>query len=106
MTAANGFEFAIVTVAQERVVVRIGFDINVAALAAITTRRAAARDVLLPAKSDATVTTVAGFDGDFGFIREHGSPDLETHEESIRQGWEQRQKYAPWEPSAYRKTER
>src|SRR5271154_6320653 len=83
VAAANGFEFAIVAVAEERVVVRIGFDVNVAALAA-----------------------VAGFDGDFCFIRKHGSPDLESLEESIRQGWEQRQKYAPWKPSAYRKTNR
>ncbi len=106
MAAASGFEFAIVTVAQQGVVVRIGFDVDVAALAAIAAGRAAARDVLLPAKRDAAVAAVAGFDGDFGFIRKHGSPDLESLEESIRQGWEQRQKYAPWKPSAYRKTSR
>src|SRR5271168_3359853 len=106
VTAAHGFKFAIVTVAQQRVVMRIGFDIDVAALAAISARRAAARDVFLPAKRDAAVAAVAGFDGDFCFIRKHGSPDLESLEESIRQGWEQRQKYAPWKPSAYRKTNR
>src|SRR5277367_2437267 len=104
MAPSNGFELAIVTVAQQSVVVRIGFDIDVAALASITAGRAAARDVLLPAEGDATVTTVAGFDGNFGFIRKHESPDLESLEESIRQGREQRKKYAPWRPSAYRKT--
>src|ERR1700691_399404 len=96
MTAAAGFEFAIVTISQQGIVVRIGFDVDVAALAAISARRAAARDVLLPAKRDAAVAAVAGFDGDFCFIRKHGSPDLESLEESICQGWEQKQKYAPW----------
>src|SRR5271156_5782092 len=42
VAAANGFEFAIVPVSQQRVVVRIGFDIVVAALASITAGRAAA----------------------------------------------------------------
>jgi hypothetical protein len=95
MAAAHGFELAIVAVAQQGVVMRVGFNVDVAALAAITAGRAAARDVLLPAKGDATVTTVAGFNGDFSFIRKDESPDLETLEESIRQGWEQRKKYAP-----------
>ena len=79
---------------------RIGFDVDVAALAAVAARRAAARDVLLPAEGDATVTAVAGLNGDFGFIRKHGSPDSESLEESIRQGWEQRKKYAPWSSRA------
>src|SRR5579863_8675027 len=30
MSAASGFEFAIVTIAQQRIVVRIGFDVDVA----------------------------------------------------------------------------
>src|SRR5271163_298441 len=104
MPAASSFEFAIVTVTQQRVVVRIRFDVDVAALAAIAAGRSAARDVLLPAKRDAAVAAVAGFDGDFGFIRKHESPDLESLEKNIHQGWEQKQKYAPWRPSAYRKT--
>ena len=72
MAAASSFEFAIVTVAKERVVVRVRFDVNVAAVSAIATRWAAARDVLLPAKREAAVAAVAGLHHDFRFVSKHG----------------------------------
>jgi hypothetical protein len=70
MAAASGFKFAIVAITQERVVVWIRFDVNVATVAAIATRRAAARDVLLPAKGDAAVAAVARAYVYLGFIEE------------------------------------
>jgi hypothetical protein len=48
-----------------------GFEDDVGAIAAIAARWAAARNVLLPAKSDATVSAVAGLDPDFGFVNKH-----------------------------------
>jgi hypothetical protein len=72
MAAASGFEFAIVAVAKERVVVRVRFDVNIAAVSAIATRWAAARDVLLPAKREAAVAAVAGLHHDFRFVSKHG----------------------------------
>ena len=72
MAAASSFEFAIVAVAKERVVVRVRFDVNVAAVSAIATRWAAARDVLLPAKREAAVAAVAGLHHDFRFVSKHG----------------------------------
>src|SRR5271165_2913887 len=53
MPAALGLKFTVVAIAQQRVVVRIRFDVNIAAMSAIAAGRAAARDVLLPAKRDA-----------------------------------------------------
>jgi hypothetical protein len=72
MAAAPGFELAIVAVAKERVVVRVCFDVNVAAVPAIATRWAAARDVLLPAKREAAIAAVAGLHHDFRFVSKHG----------------------------------
>src|SRR5208282_4097328 len=69
--AAVGFEFAIVAVTQERVVVGIRFEVNAAAMAAVAARRSAARDVLLPAKGDATVAAVAGLNRYFRFVSKH-----------------------------------
>ena len=71
MAAAVGFEFAVVAVAQQRVVVGIGFEINAAAAAAIAAGWPAARNVLFAAKRDAAVAAVAGFYIDFGFVNEH-----------------------------------
>src|SRR5256885_2655973 len=62
VTATVGLEFAIVAVAEKRVVVGIGFEINAAAIAAIASAGAAAGDVFFAAKRDAAVATVAGFD--------------------------------------------
>src|SRR2546430_15449943 len=62
MTAAGSLEFAIVAVAEKRVVVGIGFEIDAAAIAAVAAAGAAAWDVLFAPKRDAAVATVAGFD--------------------------------------------
>src|SRR5256885_6580414 len=62
VTATVGLEFAIVAVAEKRVVVGIGFEIDAAAIAAIAAAGAAAGDVFFAAKRDAAVATVAGFD--------------------------------------------
>src|SRR5262249_14744221 len=53
VTAAVGLKFAIVAVAQKRVVVRIRFKINAAAVAAVAAARAAARNVFFAAESNA-----------------------------------------------------
>src|SRR5258705_5774596 len=76
VTAAIGFEFAVVAVAQQRVVIGIGFEVDAAAPAAIAAGRAAARDVLFAAERDAAVPAVAGFYVDFGFVNEHCEPAL------------------------------
>src|SRR5580704_10430951 len=70
---AIGFEFAIVAVAQKRVVVGIRFEINASAVAAIAAGRAAARNVFFAAKRDAAVAAVAGLHQDFSFINKHGN---------------------------------
>ena len=59
VAAAIGFEFAVVAVAQKRVVVRICFDVDIAAVPAVAAGRSAARDVLLPAKRDAAIAAIA-----------------------------------------------
>src|SRR5271156_6325066 len=102
MSAAPRLEFAIITVAQQGVVVRIGFDENVPTVAAISTRRSAARDVFLPPKCDAAIAAVSGlyryfcFVGKHVFTRESNWKALyDNRREIIRQGWGERQKSAP-----------
>ncbi len=68
VTSALGFKFAVVAVSEEGVVVRIGSQINAAAVAAIAARWTATRNKLLAAKSHAAVTAVAGLYEYFGFI--------------------------------------
>ena len=76
MASAVGAKFAIVAVAQQRVVVRIRFEVDVAAIAAVAARWAAARNVLLPAERHAAVAAVAAFHRDFGFVSKHEAPAL------------------------------
>ena len=71
VASAIGFEFAIVAIAQQGVVVRIGFQINAAAMAAVAAGRPAARHEFLAAERDAAVPAVAGLHIDFGFVDEH-----------------------------------
>src|SRR5262249_40518082 len=71
VTAAVGFKFAIVTIAEKRVVVRIGFKIDAPSVAAIAAARAAARDIFFAAERNATVAAVAGFHKNFRFVYEH-----------------------------------
>jgi len=72
VAAAVGFEFAIVAVAEKRVVVGIRFEINAAAVAAIAAGRAAARHVFFAAKRDAAVAAIAGLHQYFCFVDKHG----------------------------------
>src|SRR6516162_5373036 len=58
VTPALGLEFAIVAVAQQRVVVGIRFQIHAASIAAIAARRPAARNVFLAAKRHAAVAAL------------------------------------------------
>ncbi len=71
VTAAIGFEFAIVAVAQKRVVVRIRFEINAAAVAAVAAGRTAARNEFLASKRNAAVAAVAGLHQYFCFVNKH-----------------------------------
>ena len=72
MPAAFSPEIMVKAKFQKRVFVRIRDEINIAAFAAITAAGPASRDKLLPPERNASVTAVAGFDCDFGFVDEHG----------------------------------
>ena len=72
VAAAVGLEFAVVAIAQECVVVRIGFEVDAAAAAAVAAGWAAAWNVFFAAERDAAVTTVAGLHEYFGFVNKHG----------------------------------
>src|ERR1700722_3555844 len=61
MPAALCLKFPVVAIAQQRVIVRICFDVNIAAMSAVAAGRAAARDVLLPTKRDAAVAAATRF---------------------------------------------
>jgi hypothetical protein len=71
VAAAIGFKFAVVTVAQQRVVVGICFKVDAAAVAAVAAGGSAAGHIFFAAKRDATVAAFAGFHKDFGFINKH-----------------------------------
>ena len=71
VAAAVGFEFAIVAIAEKRVVVGICLEINAAAVSAVAPGRAAARHEFLTAKRDAAVAAAAGLHQDFSFVNKH-----------------------------------
>ena len=75
MPAALAAKLAVVAIAQQRVVVGIGFQVDVTAVSAVAARGASARNELFPAKRDATVSAVAGLHQDFGFVNKHRSLD-------------------------------
>src|SRR5215472_10574516 len=81
VTPALGPEFAIVAVAQQRVVVGIRFQIHAASIAAIAARRPAARNVFLAAKRHAAVAAVPGLHINSGFINKHWK-ELQTDRRS------------------------
>jgi hypothetical protein len=66
--SAFGLEMPAVTIVHEGSHPGIGKESDIAAPAAIPPIGASARDVLLPSKTHAAVTTVAGLDLNFGFI--------------------------------------
>ena len=71
VASAFGFVFGIEAEMDERVVALAGFHDDVATLAAVTARGAAAGNELLPAKGETAVAAVAGFHSDCGFVDEH-----------------------------------
>src|SRR5712692_7241224 len=70
VAATIGLEFTIVAVAKQCVVVRIGFEIDAAAMPAVAAGRTAARHVFFAPEGNAAVTAVAGLHQYFGFINE------------------------------------
>ena len=71
MASALGPVLRVEAEMHERIVALAGFHDDVAALAAISAGRAAARNELLPAECHASVAAVAGLYLDFCFIDEH-----------------------------------
>src|SRR5271169_2150352 len=71
MAPALAAEFAVVAVAKERVVIRVRFDLDVSAIAAVAAGWPAARDVLLSAEREAAIAAVAALHRNFGFVNEH-----------------------------------
>jgi glyoxylase-like metal-dependent hydrolase (beta-lactamase superfamily II) len=71
--AAIGFEFAVVAIAKKGVVVKVGFEVDAAAIASVAAGGAAARNVFFTAKGYAAIAAVTGLHEDFGFINKHGN---------------------------------
>jgi hypothetical protein len=84
--------------------VRVRFDDDVAAVAAIAARRAATRDVFLPTKRDGTIAAIACLHGNFGFVSKHELDLLAwTGRKAYASKVGKEKKYAPRKRSAYRK---
>jgi hypothetical protein len=66
-----GLVFRIEPEMDQRVVPLAGLHDDITALASITAGRSSARDELLAPESHTAVSTVAGFDSNFGFVDEH-----------------------------------
>jgi hypothetical protein len=93
VASALGLVFRIKAKLEQRVLMFISHKDYVAAAAAIAAARAAARDVLLPAKGQAAVAAIAGFDQNSDFIDEHGTlPEIPKIEKPP----------VPKEPAAFR----
>ncbi len=69
--SAVRLELPVVAVTQQRVVVRIRFQVNAPAAPAIAARRPSARHILLPPKRHAPVPAIPGLHGNFRFINKH-----------------------------------
>ena len=84
VAAAFGSEDVIVAEFQEGVLVAIGDEVDVAAVAAITAAGSALWHELLAAEGNAAMTAVACFDCDLGFVDEQGLFDRLNRDESSR----------------------
>src|SRR5215470_17252171 len=71
VSAPRGPKFAIVAVTQQRVVVRIGFEKDAAAVAAVASGGPAARNILLASERHAAIAAVARFHENLRFIDKH-----------------------------------
>jgi hypothetical protein len=69
--APVGFERMVVAELQQRVLLRVGNEIDVSAVSAIAAARPALGDELLPAKGNAAMPAVSGPDGNLGFVDKH-----------------------------------
>src|SRR5262245_44450380 len=72
MPAAVRPKRVVVAKSQQRVFVRIGGEIDVAAVAAVAAARSALRDELLAAERNTAVSAVSCADRNFSFVDEHG----------------------------------
>jgi len=71
MPSAIRFELAIIPIAQQRVVVRIRFQVNAAAVTAVASRWSAPRHEFLSTERDAAVPAAARFHQNLRFINKH-----------------------------------
>ena len=71
VTAPVSLEFTIVAIAEKRVVVGIGLEIDAPAIAAVAATGAAARNIFFAAKCDTAVAAVAGFYENLCFVNKH-----------------------------------
>jgi len=69
--AAFAFVFRIVTEMQQRILMRIGDQDDIAATASVPAAGTAAGHVFLPAERKTTVPAVTGFNVDANFVDEH-----------------------------------
>ena len=79
-----GFEMNLVRERNQGVVMRAGNKIDIAAFAAITTRRSTPGDKLLAAKGDDAVAAIAGLHIDLCFVSEHRCLGKNTRPQSGR----------------------
>jgi glyoxylase-like metal-dependent hydrolase (beta-lactamase superfamily II) len=73
VSAAIGFEFAVVAIAKQSVVVKVGFEIDATAVAAVASGGAATWNVFFTAEGYAAIAAVTRLHEDFGFINKHGN---------------------------------
>src|SRR3981189_1837583 len=87
MPSAIGFEFPIVPVAQQRVVVRIRLQVNASAMPAIAARRPTARHKFLSPERHAAVSATPCLHQNFRFIYKHSSCFLLKNDNISIQRW-------------------
>jgi hypothetical protein len=71
VTPTVGFELAVITITQQRVVIDVGFQINARAVATVAAGRATTWDIFFAPKCHAAVAAVASLHEYFCFISEH-----------------------------------
>src|ERR1700722_7471366 len=74
MPPAIRLELAVVAISQQRVVVRIRFQVHAAAVSTVATRRPTARHILLAPERNAPVAAVPGLYENFCFIYKQRQP--------------------------------
>jgi hypothetical protein len=71
MIAVRSLEMDLSLEGEQGIVLRVGHEVYVTPLAAVTAAGTAARDVRLATERHDTITTVASLDVDLGLIEEH-----------------------------------